>query len=80
MSDLQVSIGVGEIVGVIVSVAGSYIAWSAKRLLNQFEKNINSITERCEEHETRLDQHEHCLLKVCVHHEHNHGQKVDCKL
>jgi len=78
VSDLQVSVGIGEIVGAIVSLAGSYIAWSAKRLMNQFEQNVTKINEQCEEHEHRLDKHEKCLTKICINHEHNHAQKVDC--
>jgi len=80
MDELQISVSVGHIVGTVVSLVGGYIAWSARQLMKQFEANIHGIAERCEENENRLDNHEKCLTKICINHEHNHNQKVDCHL
>lgn len=77
-SELQVTVGIGEVVATIASLVGSYILWSAKKLLAAFEQNVAKLTERCEEQEARLDKHERCLTKICINHKHNHNQEVDC--
>jgi len=80
MTELQLSIGAGEIVKAIIALAAAYAAWSTKKVLQNYEANFDRLAKICEEHDKRMDQHETCLTKICIHHEHNHSQKVDCHL
>ena len=80
MTDLQISIGMSEIIKAVVALAAAYAAWATKKVLASYESNFERLSKICEEHDKRLDQHENCLMKICVHHEHNHSQKVDCQI
>ena len=79
MTDMQVSLNAGEIIGAVVSIAASYIAWSAKRVLSNFEQSIDKLFKSIEQHKEHLDRHDRCLLAVCIHHRHNHGEEIDCE-
>ena len=80
MTELQLSIGMSEILKAVVAAAAAYAAWSTKKVLQNYEANFERLSKICEEHDKRMDQHEKCLTKICINHENNHGQKVECGL
>ncbi len=88
---MEITVGVSEIIGGIVSIICLILSVSAKRLIEGYDKSFEKlesyIDEECKEKELMIEnikkdveKHSRCLAVICADHKRNHGEEVNCHL